>query len=277
MAARRPQPPRAAPESSAAKPRAAATRGSRESAAKPRAAAPRGSRKSAAKPRAAATHGSRKTSAEKPRAGDGTAKARSRRTRVAPPKPRATAKDATPKLVFREVTAKTWKDFETLFEEPGAPKYCWCMAWRAVGEETKVAASSGRKKMMRLRVMDGTPVGLVGYADKQPVAWCSIAPRETYRPTMAEARRGDEDERVWSVVCFFIHRSLRRRGAMVPLIRAAKAHAKKRGATILEAYPVDKSSPSYRFGGFLPSFRDEGFEKVGKVGTRRHVVRLRLR
>ncbi|CCV06942.1 conserved hypothetical protein [Mesorhizobium metallidurans STM 2683] len=31
---------------------------------------------------------------------------------------------------FREVTPSTRADFETLFEQPGGPKYCWCMAWR---------------------------------------------------------------------------------------------------------------------------------------------------
>ncbi|RUW70397.1 GNAT family N-acetyltransferase, partial [Mesorhizobium sp. M1E.F.Ca.ET.063.01.1.1] len=31
---------------------------------------------------------------------------------------------------FIEVTRETRGRFENLFEQPGAPKYCWCMAWR---------------------------------------------------------------------------------------------------------------------------------------------------
>lgn len=34
--------------------------------------------------------------------------------------------------------------------------------------------------------------------------------------------------------------------------------------------------PSYRFMGFVSSFRKAGFEEVGRAGTRRHVMRLRL-
>lgn len=69
----------------------------------------------------------------------------------------------------------------------------------------------------------------------------------------------------------------RGRGILGALLDAATAHAKARGATVLEAYPVDEDSPSYRFGGFLPSFEDAGFVEIGRGGTRWHVVRRKLR
>ncbi|MCB9206539.1 MAG: hypothetical protein H6611_04330 [Ignavibacteriales bacterium] len=31
---------------------------------------------------------------------------------------------------FKELTTKTWKDFEQLFGEQGACEGCWCMYWR---------------------------------------------------------------------------------------------------------------------------------------------------
>lgn len=34
--------------------------------------------------------------------------------------------------------------------------------------------------------------------------------------------------------------------------------------------------PSYRFGGFVPFFTREGFREGGRLGTRRHVMRLDL-
>ena len=40
------------------------------------------------------------------------------------------------------------------------------------------------------------------------------------------------------------------------------------------AYPVNPNSPSYRFGGFVPFFEREGFREVGRLGSRRHVMRL---
>lgn len=61
------------------------------------------------------------------------------------------------------------------------------------------------------------------------------------------------------------------------LIGAAVEHARTRGATVVEAYPVKPDSPSYRFMGFIPSFKTAGFREVGRAGTRRHVMRLLLK
>jgi GNAT superfamily N-acetyltransferase len=179
------------------------------------------------------------------------------------------------KLKFEPVTKARWPDFEALFETPGAPKYCWCMAWRATPDEIKAAPrGSDRKPLMQGRVMNGTIVGLVGYLDKEPVAWVSIAPRDTYRDLGGpEAETG---EKVWSLACMYIHRKLRGAGHGTELIEAATAYARKRGGTILEAYPVDPTSPSYRFMGFVPAFERLGFEAVGKAGSRRNVMRLKL-
>jgi hypothetical protein len=45
---------------------------------------------------------------------------------------------------------------------------------------------------------------------------------------------------------------------------------------VVEAYPVDPDSPSYRFMGFADLFETAGFREVGRAGKRRHVVRLDL-
>ena len=45
-------------------------------------------------------------------------------------------------LSFRPVTAETQADFEALFDAPGGPKYCWCMAFRATPEEVKTNRSA---------------------------------------------------------------------------------------------------------------------------------------
>jgi hypothetical protein len=63
---------------------------------------------------------------------------------------------------------------------------------------------------------------------------------------------------------------------MRALLQQAIAAARQAGAMALEAYPVDPDSPSYRFGGFVPFFAREGFQEVGRLGLRRHVMRLDL-
>ncbi|MGL4574852.1 MAG: GNAT family N-acetyltransferase [Burkholderiaceae bacterium] len=176
-------------------------------------------------------------------------------------------------LSIKEVTAKTWPDFESLFESKGAPSYCWCMAWRATAEEKKGASNAARKQAMKSRVQASVPVGVLGYLDQQPVAWCSVAPSTTY-----QRLRKDEmpSEDVWSIVCFFVRREYRGRGLTKTILEAAVQHAKKHGAKVVEGYPVDRDSPSYRFMGFVPMFEDAGFQEVARAGTRRHVVRRDL-
>jgi GNAT superfamily N-acetyltransferase len=181
----------------------------------------------------------------------------------------------TEKLRFRPVTKTTWPHFEALFEAPGGPKYCWCMAWRTTPAEAQAAPrGSDRKPLMKSRIVTGTTVGLVGYLEGEPAAWVSIAPRDTYRDLGGPA--AERGERIWSLACMYIHRRHRGDGLSTELIQAAKAYAKKRGGTVLEAYPVDPKSPSYRFMGFVPAFERLGFEEIGKAGSRRHIMRLSL-
>lgn len=177
-------------------------------------------------------------------------------------------------LSFKPVTAATRADFESLFESPGGPKYCWCMAWRTTAEEARSLSGPERRPLMLRRIERGEPVGLLGYAEGLPVAWVSIAPKETYnRLGGPEPAPG---EHVWSLACMYIPRTLRGQGLAHALIGAAIDHARQQGATAVEAYPVDPDSPSYRFMGFVPAFEQAGFEALGMAGSRRHVMRLTL-
>jgi GNAT superfamily N-acetyltransferase len=179
-----------------------------------------------------------------------------------------------PNLEFHEVDAARWEDFELLFESRGGPKSCWCMVWRHGAKTTR---GSDRKVAMQQHVYEGIPIGLLGYSQGKPVAWCSIAPRPTYRDLGAPKSTGDNSEQVWSLACFFVRRELRGQGLAKQIIEAAVLHAERRGATVVEAYPVDPSSPSYRFMGFVETFSAAGFDEIGLAGTRRHVMRRTLR
>jgi len=177
-------------------------------------------------------------------------------------------------IVFREAGSSQWDDMEKLFESRGGPKNCWCMVWR--GKPGDRTDKTSRKAAMHKLVKEEVPVGLLGYLDDEPVAWCSIAPRSTYRKLGGLEESGEDSENIWSLVCFYVKSAYRGQGLMNRLIEAAKEHSIKRGATVIEAYPVDPDSPSYRFMGFVPVFKDMGFIKVGEAGSRRHVMRLKL-
>jgi GNAT superfamily N-acetyltransferase len=192
-------------------------------------------------------------------------------------------------LTFLPVTKDNWADFERLFESRGAPKNCWCMAWRGTAEERRqfgeaagakdggrARTSTLRKEAMHRRIEAGTPVGLLGLAGGEPVAWCSVAPRPTYRKLGGPDDFAAEPGAVWSIVCFFIRKEWRGKGLTRRLIAAAADYAKAQGGKFVEAYPVDADSPTYRFMGLKPSFTDAGFEELGRAGSRRTVMRRGL-
>jgi GNAT superfamily N-acetyltransferase len=150
------------------------------------------------------------------------------------------------------------------------------MVWRSMPQGRSRSDRPAKKAALQRRVLEGIPVGILGYLDGEPVAWCSIAPRATYRDLGGLNDPADATGSVWSLVCFFVLRRLRGQGILRRLIAAAVEYARIRGATVIEAYPVAPDSPSYRFMGFVASFEAAGFREVGTAGTRRHVMRLDL-
>ena len=131
-----------------------------------------------------------------------------------------------------------------------------------------------RKAAMHRHVSQGVPVGILGYLEDRPVAWCSIAPRSTYRLMGGPDAPGED---VWSLVCFFLAQDMRRKGILDQVLQAAETYARREGATLLEAYPVGANSPSYRFMGRVTFFARAGYREVGRAGTRRHVFHKSLR
>lgn len=177
------------------------------------------------------------------------------------------------KFSVKPATKANWSDLEALFEGKGGPKYCWCMVWRPMTDR-RSAGNAARKHALHDRVLKRTPIGLLGYVDGAPVGWCSVAPRETFVKLSDNQTR--DEVGVWSVTCFFVHRDHRSSGLSGRLLDAAVELARKRGARVLEGYPVDQDSPSYRFMGFVSLFETRGFVSAGRAGSRRHVMRLDL-
>ncbi|MCW5697301.1 MAG: GNAT family N-acetyltransferase [Bauldia sp.] len=197
----------------------------------------------------------------------------------------------TPSLAFRSIGRDDWPEVERLFMAPGGPKYCWCMVWRGDAAERRgwpgAATKAGkrgelseagklRRAALKKRVEAGEPVGLLAYDGDEPVGWVSVAPRPTYERLKGPDDHADAPQKVWSVVCFYLKRAFRGAGQGNAMIEAAIAAAKAGGAAVLEAYPVQPDSPSYRFMGFVPAFARAGFREVAPAGSRRTVMRLEL-
>jgi GNAT superfamily N-acetyltransferase len=180
-------------------------------------------------------------------------------------------------LEFHPVTAERWPDLERLFGEHGASSGCWCMWWRLTRSQFARQRGQKNKQALKAIVDSGQVPGLLAYAAGQPIAWCSVGPRETY-PALERSRTLGrvDDKPVWSVVCFFVAKRFRRRGLMVPLLKAAVAYAGEHGAKIVEGYPVEPTetlSGDSGYTGVVSAFRKAGFVEVLRRSEARPIMR----
>ena len=104
-----------------------------------------------------------------------------------------------------------------------------------------------------------------------------VGPRTTFERLEHSRKLARVDEQdVWSVVCFYVHPSAKRKGVASALLEAAVERASAHGAPVLEAYPVREGHMNIdAYTGYLPMFLAAGFEVVRDAG-RRTLVRRTL-
>ncbi len=184
-------------------------------------------------------------------------------------------------LDFHPLTPDRWRDLERLFGERGACGGCWCMWWRLTGKEFEAGKGEPNRRAMKKLVDAGAEPGILAYEGGEPVGWCALAPRASYGRLARSRILAPVDERpVWSVVCFFVDRRWRERGVSVALLEAAAAHARERGAELLEGYPVEprkaRAPAVFVYTGLAAAFRRAGFAEVARRSPTRPIMRREL-
>jgi GNAT superfamily N-acetyltransferase len=182
------------------------------------------------------------------------------------------------RFTIRPVTPERWAELEQLFGPRGATGGCWCMWFRLKRAEFEKRKGEANRRAFKGIVERGEVPGLLAYESGEPVGWCAVAPRENY--TLLEnsriLKRVDEQP-VWSVVCFFIAKSHRQKGLTTALLKAAVAFAAKRGARIVEGYPVDPGESripaAFAYHGLAAAFRAAGFKEVARRSPTRPIMR----
>ncbi|MBI3404200.1 MAG: GNAT family N-acetyltransferase [Acidobacteria bacterium] len=184
-------------------------------------------------------------------------------------------------LIFRPVTPSRWKDLEILFGPRGACAGCWCMYWRIPRSQYEKQKGGRNKSALKRLVKSGAVPGILAYANRKPIGWCAIEPRESF-PVLNNSRilaRVDESP-VWSVPCFFVAREWRRKGVTSRLLQAAAKFARKRGAKIVEGYPTDtrgqKSADVFVWTGLAPAFKQAGFAEVARRSPTHPIFRKKV-
>ncbi len=185
------------------------------------------------------------------------------------------------KVNFKELTNQTWQDFEKLFGERGACGGCWCMSWRLKKSVFDKQKGDGNKRAIKKLVGEKQTIGIIAYLDKEPIGWCSVAPREDFiRLANSRVLKPIDDKPVWSIVCFFIIKAYRRQGLSTEILKGVINICKRKGVKIVEGYPVEpytENMPAaFAWTGFPSAFAKAGFVEVARRSATRPIMRYYL-
>lgn len=180
-----------------------------------------------------------------------------------------------------------WHDVQTVFGTRGDPSSCWCQYFKMTNTEWKTASRETCEPVLKQQVhdLDYAP-GVLAYLDGEPVGWCAVEPRVHYSrlgrmKVVAASPERPDDPSVWAVTCFVVRVGFRRRGIGGALLAGAVDHARRGGARVVEAYPVDPSqrervSSADLYHGIVSQFEANGFREVARPTPDRAVMQLDL-
>jgi GNAT superfamily N-acetyltransferase len=156
------------------------------------------------------------------------------------------------------------------------------MYFRLPRAEWTAGCGKDNQAAFRRIVRRGEEPGLLAYDGATPIGWCAIAPREEYGGLARSRILKPIDERpVWSITCFYVARSHRRRGVTVALLEAAAKFVARKGGTWLEGYPAEPGSggwpDAYAYHGTVAAFTKAGFREVARPSKTRAIMRRQVR
>lgn len=156
------------------------------------------------------------------------------------------------------------------------------MFWRLQHAEFESKKGDKNRRAMKRLITSGVVPGILAYHKKDPVGWCSVAPRVDFvRLDKSRIFKPIDDQPVWSITCLFVAKEYRKMGVSRRLIEAAVEYAKKKRAKIVEGYPFepisDKQPDPFVWTGLASSYFEAGFEEVARRSPTRPVVRYAIK
>jgi len=155
------------------------------------------------------------------------------------------------------------------------------MWWRVPRAQFIQNKGEANREALKSIINSGKTPGILAYARNEPVGWCAVAPREEY-PTLERSRllKRVDDERVWSIVCFFVAKKFRHKGITAKLLHAVVEFVRVHDGKTIEGYPVDpgrKLTPDpFAYTGLMSSFRKAGFMEVTRRSYSRPIMRFEI-
>jgi ribosomal protein S18 acetylase RimI-like enzyme len=193
-------------------------------------------------------------------------------------------KSGQPVFKTKELSPRTWPDFERLFAKyNGVQAGCWCMFYHRPGriqDSGPASWESRNRKDHKALVGRRRSHGILVYAGKEAVGWCQYGPAGEL--TRIDSGRNYRKlklpgaHKLWRITCFFVDREFRHKGVAELALRGALAAIERRGGGVVEAYPATNPNAVALWFGTVGMFRRERFRKVAVLGASNVVMRRGL-
>ncbi|MFJ3862762.1 GNAT family N-acetyltransferase [Streptomyces nigra] len=166
---------------------------------------------------------------------------------------------------------------------------CWCLSHRLPAKVEKQLRGPERGAYVAELCRADPAPGVLAYDGDEPVGWAAVAPRADTAYARSRTIPHLDDLPVWSLWCLRVRPGHRGRGVTHALIAGAVAFARKRGAPVLEAYPLDNGDDggarvdvTMAYAGLRRNFERAGFVYAADTtsvlaGHPRVLMRLDLR
>ena len=177
-------------------------------------------------------------------------------------------------ITIEPATSERFEDAQHALSGGGDGRGCQCQWWMMTNAEWNRTTQPEREDRLRTELEDGPPPALIAYVDGEAAGFVRVGPRTAHvrlSRTRAIAPHSPEpwdDPAVWTVSCFVVRREHRNQGLNARLLAAAVDHARRGGARVIEAYPIDAGTGKHRsndlFRGVLSVFLAAGFREVAR-------------
>jgi GNAT superfamily N-acetyltransferase len=155
------------------------------------------------------------------------------------------------------------------------------MWWRLTRREFEERKGEGNRRALKAIVDGGQVPGILAYLAREPVGWCSVAPRGEFRSLeRSPVLKRLDDQPVWSIVCFYVRKRFRGQGVAEALIGGALDYVRDRGGSIVEAYPTlpkkTPLAPVSSFMGLPAMFARAGFKECARPSRSKVIMRFKV-
>jgi GNAT superfamily N-acetyltransferase len=187
-----------------------------------------------------------------------------------------------PEYTTKELSIKTWPDFEKLFSQGSGWDHCQCLHFHRPCSlpknkqlRTRAERAVRNRREKRELVGSGRSHGILIYDNGEPVGWCQYGPKEEL-PRIDNSRKyrglapAPSTQKLWRITCFAVLKNYRKRGVATAALKAALESIRKKGGGLVEAYPITRWE-TRAFGnesthGTASMFKKAGFKLVAPLG-----------